>query len=299
MGRGGARGAAVALTAAELRDLALREAPIAVLDLEMTGLDPTKDRVCEIAIVRMNGAELHAELHSLVRPGKKLSAGAKRVTGLNEADLVGAPPFSDIADAVAGLLDGAIVLSHNVAHDLAFLHREFDAAEILWPPPTTADTLLMARRLFAFPKNDLKSVAAEFGLPAPAHRALADAHTTLSVWRRMLDVLDPDGMLTFGEFDDLVSALAPNSPQRLVQQRVLKDALRSQRSVFIAYASTEPGAVVAPPTRREIAIWRLKVPYIQAWCYLRGGERIFRLDRIRTVEEGVRVYEIPPHDPRI
>lgn len=282
-----------------LRATRAREVPLAVLDLEMTGLDPDKDRVCEIAILRATGAEIHAELHSLVRPGRKLSAGARRVTGLTERDLADAPPFADVAEAVAGLLDGAVVLSHNVAHDLAFLHRAFQDAGVAWPPPMTADTLLMARRLFAFPKNDLRSVASALGVPAPAHRALADARTTLDVWNRMLDVLDPSGSLTFGELDALVDALAPNSPMRLAQQRQLREALTALRSVYIAYASTEPGAQATLPQRREIAIWRLKLPYIQAWCYLRGGERVFRLDRIRTVEAGERPYEIPPHDPRI
>ena len=52
-------------------------------------------------------------------------------------------------------------------------------------------------------------------------------------------------------------------------------------------------------TRREIGVWMLNLPYIQAWCYLRQGERIFRLDRIQQVLPGGRTYEIPSFKPRI
>ena len=34
-------------------------------------------------------------------------------------------------------------------------------------------------------------------------------------------------------------------------------------------------------------------PRVQGWCYLRKGERVFRLDRMRTVEPAGRPYDIP------
>ncbi len=275
----------------------VRTVPIAVLDLEMTGLDPESDRVCEVAVVRVDGTVVLAEIQALVNPGMRMSSAATRVTGITDAMLRGAPTFADVAGDVAELLEGAVIVSHNVTHDLEFLHREFDRAGRPLSPPIAADTLLMARRLFAFPRNNLQAVCEPLGVvPEVTHRALSDARTTLGVWRRMLEVLDPDGTVTLGEMIGLIDALAPNSPLRLHQQRVLRTAHRHQTTVWIEYQATEaPRGVV----KREIGIWRLHLPHIQAWCFLRDGERVFRLDRIRTVETGERCYEIPKFEPRI
>jgi DNA polymerase-3 subunit epsilon len=272
--------------------------PIAVIDLEMTGLDPTEDRVCEVAVVRVSGDSVIAEYHALVRPDRRISPAASRISGITDAMVADAPRFSEVAADLAELLDGVLVISHNVAHDLDFLMREFELAERPIGAPSTLDTLLIARRMFAFPKNNLHHVATQLGVAAEgAHRALADARVTLEVWRRMRDAIDPEGVFTVGELAELLGALAPNSPLRLRQQQQLKEAFRSHRTVWIEYASPEATALV--PVRREIGIWRLKLPYIQAWCFLRDGERVFRLDRIRTVHDGERAYDIPSFSPRI
>lgn len=278
--------------------LPARKAALAFLDLEMTGLEPARDRVCEIAIVRTQGTEVSAEFQALLNPSVKMSPGARKVHGISDEMVANRPPFAAIVDEVYALLDGAIVISHNVSHDFDFLQREFEVAGRELPPTVAVDTLLMARRLFAFPKNNLGAVAEALGVAHDgAHRALTDARITSAVWHRMLEVLDPDGQLTVAELLDLLAALAPNSPLRLLQQRTLKDAFSAHRTVWIDYASTDGQHLGV--VKREIGIWRLKLPYIQAWCFLRDSERVFRLDRIRTVAEGERDYDVPTFEPRI
>ncbi len=271
--------------------------PVVALDLEMTGLDPGYDEIIEVAVIRNEGG-LNRHFSTLIRPAVPISPAAQRITGLRAADFESAPSFSAIADELRRWLDGAVIIAHNVPHDLAFLHRAFDRVGAPLPPPTTIDTLLLARRLFAFPKNNLATVADRLGVPATtAHRALGDATTTLAVWRRMLNILDPSDSVTVAELQDLIGALAPNSPLRIRQQHALKEAFRQHKTLFIEYAVTDTSQVGI--VRREIGIWRLRLPYIQAWCYLRDGERVFRLDRIRAIADAGRPYEVPPHEPKI
>ncbi len=281
-----------------LLDRLAREAPVAFLDLEMTGLDPQKDRVCEVAVIRANGPEVLAEYQALVHPGVKMTTSARKVHGISDEMLDRAPRFRMLAADVAELCADAVIVSHNVTHDLDFLLKEFEAAGVPFAPAAAVDTLLMSRRLFAFNKNNLHLVAEQLGVPTEgAHRALLDARITFAVWHRMLEVLDPRGVVTLRELAALIDALAPNSPLRLMQSRTLKDAFDHLQTVWIEYNSTDGqnhGSV-----RREIGIWRLKLPYIQAWCFLRDGERVFRLDRIRTVEKGERDYAIPQFQSRI
>lgn len=276
----------------ELQHQLARTVPIAVLDLEMTGLDPENDRVCEVAVVRGEGGRVVRELQTLVRPQARMSPGARKVHGISDEMLATAPTFAQVAPRILEILEGAVVVCHNVPFDLGFLHREFDEARVHFAPPVTVDTLYMSRRLFALPRNNLGEVCRRMGVDLDrAHRALSDARATFGIYHRMLELLDPECQVTVQELNDLIGALAPNSPLRLRQQQVLRDAYREHRTVWIRYQSM--GSQSLGVTHREIGIYRLRLPKVQAWCYLREGERVFRLDRIRSVRKGERDYEIP------
>lgn len=270
----------------------MRDVEFAVLDLEMTGLSPERDRICEVAVIRGRLVGRRVELSTLVRPEVPMTPGAIACTGITDALLADAPRFDQIAAEVADALDGAVVVGHNIVFDMGFLHRECEHAGRRVAPPFTLDTLLMARRLFSFPRNKLLDVCAALGVKvAAAHRALADARATFDVLERMIDALDPSQTLTVGELSDLVDALAPNSPLRLRQQKVLREAFRDRVSVRIDYvSSSEPASGVVS---REVSIWFLRLPKVQGWCHLRGGERVFRVDRMRNVARGERSYVIP------
>lgn len=278
---------------AGLFELPLREAPVAALDLEMTGLSPTGDRVCEIAVVTGRGGRVVREFQTLVHAGVPMSEGARRCHGISEHMLVGAPVFAEIAGDVVSALRDVVVVAHNVDFDLGFLHREFDGSPVVLPPPVTLDTLLMARRLFAFKKNGLVDACRELNVPLHGvHRALSDARACFDLFHRMAELLDPHGRATVRDLADLLGALAPNSPLRLQQQQVLRDAHRERRTVTIDVQSTSDP--MGGTLRREVDLWFLRLPRLQGWCHLRGAERVFRLDRIRNVSLGDRTYEIPP-----
>lgn len=282
----------------DLLDQPARSVPIAVVDLEMTGLDVEKDRVIEVAVVRAEGGTVVGELQSLLRIDGKVPAKAEKVTGISTQMLQGKPTFRQIADGVADLLRGAVLIAHNVPYDLGFIDREFERARVPFDPPPAVDTLLMARRLFAFRKNNLGYLCEALQIPLEQHhRALADARATFTLYHRMLEILDPEGTVTVREVNDLIGALAPNSPLRLRQKKALRQAFEEHATLVIDYQNTS--APTEGVVRREIGVWRLNLPYIQAWCYLRNGERIFRLDRIQEILPGGRRYEIPDFEPRI
>jgi DNA polymerase III epsilon subunit family exonuclease len=286
------------MTRKDLLNTPARAVSIAVVDLEMTGLRAESDRVVEIAVVRADGSEVLLEYDTLVRPPIEMTEGAVRVSGITAEMLKDAPRFVEVAREVEDALSGAVLVCHNVPHDLAFLDRELRSSGVDLGPPVSLDTLEMSRRLFAFPRNNLAEVCGRLGITLESrHRALADARATFAAYHTMLDILDPAGTLTVEELVDLLGALAPNSPLRRRQERLIKDAFRARRTVIIDYVSTEdPREGVV---RREVAIWKVKLPRIQGWCYLREGERVFRLDRVRHVELGERTYEIPAFDGRI
>jgi DNA polymerase III epsilon subunit family exonuclease len=283
-----------ALGPAELLGAALRDVPVAVLDLEMTGLSPEGDRICEVAVCRGRGGVVQREFQTLVRPMVPMSKGARKCHGITDRMLFGAPVFGEIAGDVVLALQGAVVVCHNVDFDMGFLHRELDGSPTVLPPPVTLDTLLMARRLFAFRRNGLAAVAEQLQVElTDAHRALADARATFGVFARMAEILDPKGTVTVAELADLVGALAPQSALRLQQQQILRDAHRTSTPVRIGYLSTsDPSTGMVS---RVVSPWFLRLPRLQGWCHLRRAERVFRLDRMREVELAPdEAFEEPP-----
>jgi len=279
-------------------DQLLCSAPIAVLDFEMTGLDPERDRVCEVAIVRGRNGRIESTYQTLVRPNRAMSQSALSVHGITSEMLADAPEFHEIAKEIKQQLEGAILVCHNVPFDIGFLHREMDLADCPLDPPVTVDTLMIARRLFAFPRNNLATVCEGLKVPLNnAHRAMGDAQATFNVFFRMAEILDPKETVTVRELAELVAALAPDSPLRLKQKGLLKEAFRERRTVWIDYKAT--GDPALGTVRREVGIWLIKLPRLQAWCFLREGERVFRLDRMICVDVGEKRYDIPRFTPRI
>ena len=131
-------------------DLPLAQAPLAFVDLEMTGLDPERDRVVEVCIVRARGDAVEGSFATLVRPTERIG-GSSEIHGLDAAALAGAPVFTEIADACLALLDGAVFVAHAAEWDARFLAAEMARARRAWEVPPFVDTLELARRSFAFP----------------------------------------------------------------------------------------------------------------------------------------------------
>lgn len=270
-----------------------------MLDFEMTGLDPERDRVCEVAVVRgsVDEGEI-STFQSLVRPRVKVSKSARKVHGLTDAVLARAPGFRRVAPELVRHLDGAVLVCHNVPFDVGFLHRELDDVGMPFAPPVSLDTLLMARRLFAFKRNNLESVSRSLGLDfQQEHRALGDARATLRVLIEMVEILSPAGGVTVRDLLDLLGALAPDSPRRLEQKRLLRQALEDRVTVWLDYVST--GDPKLGTVHREVGLYALSLPYMQGWCFLRQGERVFRLDRVHRVQAGERTYAIPEFKRRV
>lgn len=76
---------------------------VVVLDTETTGLDIRKDRIVQIGAVRMEGVEIQADkrFERLVDPGIPVPDVSRRVHGLGDEDLRGAPGFAEVGPELA------------------------------------------------------------------------------------------------------------------------------------------------------------------------------------------------------
>ena len=54
------------------------------LDLETTGLNPSRDRILEIGAVRVVDGQIEETYETLVNPGRKLDKRIEELTGITE-----------------------------------------------------------------------------------------------------------------------------------------------------------------------------------------------------------------------
>jgi len=151
--------------------------PLAVVDVETTGLDPKTDRVIEIAIIHMQGGEVTGRYATLVNPDRDVPDEVQKLTGIDPQQLVTAPRFAAVAAEVQQWLEGRVFVAYNLAFDHAFVSAELARTGAELSSPRCVDPLVFVRELHKSEGSKRLSVVAErLGVPlAAAHRAADDA----------------------------------------------------------------------------------------------------------------------------
>ncbi len=157
------------------------------LDLEATGMDPSRDEVIEIGAVKFRDGVVIDHFETMVRPRSGLSFGIQTLTGLTNKDLNDAPRFAAVAPKLRDFVKQASIVGQSVGMDLDMLeaaglglqNRRFDTFEMA--------TILLPE----LPTYDLGTIAATLGVPPSLkHRAVADAETAMHVFNRLLDRIE-------------------------------------------------------------------------------------------------------------
>ena len=99
--------------------------PLAVFDIEATGVNPRSDRIVELAVVRLLPDKSRTTHVFRVNPGIPIPPETTAVHGITDADVAACPPFVSIADEVVRIFEGADLCGYNVARfDIPMLEEE-------------------------------------------------------------------------------------------------------------------------------------------------------------------------------
>ncbi|GAB2878061.1 hypothetical protein GCM10027046_02510 [Uliginosibacterium flavum] len=160
---------------------------LAIVDLETTGADPSRDRITEIAILITEGDQLIETWTSLVNPGMPIPQRIQDLIGITDEMVAAAPPFEMLAEQVLARLSDVVFVAHNARFDYNFLRAAFDRMGLVWTAPVLC-TVKFSRALDPeFPRHGLDALIERHGYTIDArHRALDDAQI---VWRFLGDSL--------------------------------------------------------------------------------------------------------------
>ena len=167
--------------------LAPNDFSFAVLDVETTGLFPTKhDRIVEVAVVRLDGnGDPLDEFATLVNPERDI--GPTRIHGISTREVLGAPLFREVAGDITERLVGAVLVAHNSRFDCDFLLAEFARLGQELPQQPVVCTLRLARTAHRAESYKLSALCGELDIPHEhAHTALGDARSTAALFKALL-----------------------------------------------------------------------------------------------------------------
>ena len=114
---------------------------------------------------------------------ERLSPEIINLTGIKDADLVGAPPIDQVLADFFKFTDGACLVGHNVMFDYRFVHYYGEQHGYMFDKKTY-DTLHLAQDVLRglLPNYKLNSVADYYGFTFNHHRAFDDASVTATVF---------------------------------------------------------------------------------------------------------------------
>ena len=258
-------------------DLPLDEAPLAFLDLEMTGLDAEKDRVVEVCVERVVGGAVVARMASLVHPQERVGGNAD-IHGLDAAALADSPRFTALADGLVSLLAGAALVAHAAEWDVRFLRAEFARAGKRLEITHWLDTLNLSRRAFALPSHALTSLCESFGIPrGRAHRAPDDVLALRAVLAKCVEVLRPSTLRDLWEV---------RVAERVARTAIVEACVAAAEHCAPVQLTYRPSRRAPEPMTMVITEVRsdLDPPRVIGYQLPGRGRRELRADRILRVD---------------
>ena len=159
------------------------ERPLVFFDIESTGTNPYRDRIVEIAVIKVMPDGSREDVVRRINPTIPIPEGASAVHGIYDADVADAPTFDVIAHNLFNYLDNCDLAGYNIVKfDVPMLQEEFKRCGLVldMKERKLIDVFNIFCRLY--PRT--LSAAYEFfcgGNLEDAHSALADTDATVSV----------------------------------------------------------------------------------------------------------------------
>lgn len=282
-----------ALHGAAPSDGGLLPTDFVVIDLETTGLRPLRQRIIEVAAIRYRGGARQDVFATLVNPERPVPAYIRKLTGIDETALAGAPPFRRVADELAAFLGDDLLVGYNVEFDVAFLNAELKR---LGRPPLINQRLdLLPLSTLLVPgmrRSGLDAACQALGIATrERHRAEADATLTALLLGKLGELARERGLTTFDALQRAAATRVPVPKRRsavgrgrAVLDRTHLEGIPHAPGVYLMYGPRDRVIYVgkAKDLRNRVASY-----YSQPLGYTRKMDGLLEsIERIEVVETG-------------
>lgn len=159
--------------------------PIAVIDIETTGLNTQEDCIVDICIIKIlpNGKE--ETLNSLINPNMPIPIESTEIHGVIDTDVQGKPTFKEFAPKIIDFIDGCDLCGFGIKKfDLLVLESEFKRAGVAYSKEgrQILDVLNIYHKL---EPRDLNAAHLKY-----CSKPLENAHSSQNDVRATIDILE-------------------------------------------------------------------------------------------------------------
>lgn len=159
--------------------------PLALLDLETTGTNITRDRIIEVAVIKVMPTQEQFVFSKRVNPERPIPPEATRIHGICDNDLKDEPTFKQIAKTLANFLQGCDLAGFNILRfDIPILVESFLQAGIDFDLENRK--IVDAQKIFHLMEKRNLHAAYRFY----CHKELVGAHNAMVDAKATLDVLE-------------------------------------------------------------------------------------------------------------
>ena len=226
------------------KNLKLKDATYVVFDVETTGLSAERDRLIEIAAVKVkNGTEIDS-FESYINPQKPISELITRLTSITNDDVRDAPLEKEVMTNFYNWLDkDDILVAHNAKFDLGFLDTCFERLGLENKNNASIDTLFVSRAENKEAKrHGLSNLAKLYKVRlVQHHRAIYDTKATAEIFVKMLDQLYELGIEYHNEIDEKIDLELAHKRSRTFPCSILVKNAKGLKDLFrlVSYSCTK------------------------------------------------------------
>ncbi|CAN5543080.1 helicase C-terminal domain-containing protein [soil metagenome] len=177
------------------------------LDVEATGLDPSRSEIIEVAILPFTLDDEGELVQTYVRPFGSIPLEVTRLTGIENADVIHAPRLLDIEPLIRNTVGRRIIVGHNIRYDSDML-----SGGGIMLANETLDTLALARLVLpGLPSYSLENLAKALDLEGDgdAHRAGYDVEVSVRLLRLLIGQIGRIDLTTRTRIAALISSSDP------------------------------------------------------------------------------------------
>jgi DNA polymerase-3 subunit epsilon len=195
------------------------------IDVETTGLGPTRHRVIEVAAIRFSGGVEQDRFESLIQPDRRVPKYITKLTGLTDGHLEESPRFAEIADAFVEFVGSQPIIGHNVGFDLSFLNAELKRVDRPALINDRIDVMFLGMKLVpGLRRPTLERLAQSVGIAtARVHRAAEDARLAGLAAGKLSEIAAQTGDGSFGRLLVLSSPIQRRPKEGVGRARSVMD----------------------------------------------------------------------------
>ncbi len=186
----------------------LLETEFVIADMETTGLSPYKDKITEIALVKVKNGEITDTFKTLVDPQVPIPHRITMLTGITDKMVSHKPTINEIILKVREFIGDSVFVAHNADFDYSFIKhviRKYIGENL--ENPSLCTVKLSKKLIPSLPKASLDNVCEFLGIEnEERHRAMGDAIACTKVFFHLLKYAIDRGFFTLHSLIGLQSA---------------------------------------------------------------------------------------------